>query len=107
MIIGRIAFEDVQFQLDMTHIEYVDLSRRDIVSNPVSNFDYFEEVQGQYKQAENTIYWLGYAGTNDVKIFNPKWVEEGTILKDGDLLFPTEWQDKAKQYCANMKLDID
>ena len=47
---GRIAFEDVKFQLYMTHIEYVDLSRRDIASNPVSDFDYFDEVQGPYKK---------------------------------------------------------
>ena len=49
LIIGRITFEDVQFQLDMTHIEYVYLSRRDIASNPVSDFDYFDEVQGPFK----------------------------------------------------------
>ena len=34
---------------------------------------------------------------DDVKILNPKWVEEGTILKYGDILFPTEWKDKKKE----------
>ena len=37
---------------------------------------------------------------------NPKWVEEGTILKDGNLLFPTEYQDKTKGTCANMILQL-
>ena len=107
LIIGRIIFEYVQFQLDMTYIEYFDLSRRDITSNPFSDFDYFDEVQGPFKKAENTIYWLGYAGSEDVKILNPKWVEEGTIFKDGDLLFPTEWQEKTKGTCASMRIQLN
>ena len=90
LIMGRIEFEDVQFQLDMTYIKCVNLSLRLLESNTVSDFDYFEEVKGKYKQSENTIYWLGYAGTNDVKILNPRWVEEEKILKDSDVLFPTE-----------------
>ena len=59
--------------------------------NPVSGFDYFNKVQENYEQSQKTIYWLRYAGKDDVKFLNPKWVKEVTIIKDGDLF------DKTKQ----------
>ena len=92
MITGRVAFEDAQFQLDMTDIEFFDLSKRDLKTNKVSHFDCKCFFYNNFKVENDTVYWLGYAGNKNIKMLDPEWIENGTIRKDYDLLFPITWR---------------
>ena len=84
LILGRITFEDYQFQLDLTHIEYVNVGLR---RNPFPKFDYSSKKDKLMKQDGDSTFYLGYTD-NDCKLILPEWVEEGTIIeKEYDLLF--------------------
>merc|ERR1712016_3608 len=93
LIRGRISFEDYQFQVDLKHIEYVNVERR---TSSFPHFDYSKTKDKWMKQDAGSKFWLGYTD-NVCKLIHPEWVEEGTIIKgEDDLLFPREFQKKVK-----------
>ena len=55
LIIERIAFEDAQFQLEITDIQYVNLSCRVIASDALPQFDCKNDLENNYKLDENTV----------------------------------------------------
>ena len=72
------TFNDVKFQLRMTHIEYVDLYTRPS-DRPVPKFDLIN-----HKALENkSTYWIGYAdNSKQGKILLPSFIHQATITEE-------------------------
>ena len=83
---AKLTFKDVEFQLNMTHIEFVDLISRP-PDKPAPKFDLMNHTALKGKSE----YWIGYADKK-AKILLPEFVTEAIITEEcKQPIFPKGW----------------
>ena len=96
---AKLTFKDVEFQLQMTHIEFVDLISRP-TTRLVPQFDLINHKD--LKHANK--YWIGYAGKK-AKILLPEFVTDAIITEECQIpIFPKKWIENVLKHSRNEKL---
>ena len=89
---AKLTFKDVEFQLAMTHIEFVDLISRP-PEKPAPRFDLMNHTA--LKNASE--YWIGYANKK-AKILLPDFLTDAIITEECQRkIFPQKWIDNVKK----------
>ena len=96
---AKLTFKDVEFQLNMTHIEFVDLISRP-PDKPAPKFDLMNHTALKGKSE----YWIGYADKK-AKILLPEFLTDAIITEDCQTkIFSEAWVDNVKKNLKNTKL---
>ncbi len=98
---GKRTYQDVEFQLKMDHIEYLNLLTCP-ASKKLPSFDL-----AKHKDLKGlSQHWLGYSG-KQTRVLIPEWVTDGVVtLECKTKIFDQNWITFVKTNCQNQKLLI-
>ena len=78
LVKAKITYEDVEFQLKMKYIEYVDLTTRP-KNKPLPAHD--QEHRSDFKKEKK--FWLGYTDKKaKAKVLMPSWIETAVVTEE-------------------------
>ena len=98
---GKRTYQDVEFQLKMDHIEYVNLLTRP-ASKQFPSFDLAKHTNLK----DQSQHWLGYSG-KQTRVLIPEWITDGVVtLECRTKIFDQDWVTYVKTNLQNQKLII-